>query len=120
MLIYGRPGVQNGQTVSSVQVARSLTERDRTQKSLATTLLGAGLLTILVAFGAGWVLSELTLRPIHRITQTAQEIGDERDFSRRVAVTGPQDEVGQLANTFNLMLARLQEAYQKVEHAIEM
>jgi signal transduction histidine kinase len=66
------------------------------------------------------MLSGITLRPIHRITQTAQAIGDERDFSRRVAYKGPQDEVGQLANTFNLMLARLQEAYQKVESALQM
>jgi two-component system OmpR family sensor kinase len=120
MLIYNRPIVRDGETIYIVQVARSLAERDRTLKSLATTLGGAGLLTILVAFGAGWVLSGLTLRPIHRITQTAQAIGDERDFTRRVAYTGPQDEVGQLASTFSQMLARLQDAYQKVEHSLEM
>ena len=62
----------------------------------------------------------MTLRPIHRITQTAQQIGEERDFTRRVAYTGPQDEVGQLANTFNQMLTRLQDAYQKMEHALHM
>jgi signal transduction histidine kinase len=60
------------------------------------------------------------LRPIDRITQTAQTIGDERDFTRRVEYTGPQDEVGRLANTFNQMLSGLQEAYQKVEHALQM
>lgn len=120
MIIYSRPVVQGGETVNIVQVARSLTERDRTLKSLATTLGGAGLLTILIAFGAGWVLSGLTLRPIHRITQTAQAIGDERDFSRRVSYTGPQDEVGRLASTFNQMLSALQDAYQKVEHSLAM
>jgi two-component system OmpR family sensor kinase len=120
MLIYNRPIVRHGQTVYIVQVARSLNERDRTLRSLATTLGGAGLLTILIAFGVGWVLSGTTLKPIHRITQTAQAIGDERDFTRRVAYDGPQDEVGQLANTFNQMLTRLQDAYQKVEHSLEM
>lgn len=94
MLIYSRPVIHNGETVYIVQVARSLTERDRTLQSLATTLGIAGLVTILVAFGVGWALSGLTLRPIHRITQTAQEIGDERDFTRRVDYTGPPDEVG--------------------------
>ena len=96
ILIYNRPVVQNGETVLIVQVARSLTERDRTLQSLATTLAGAGLLTILIAFAVGWTLSGLSLRSIHRITQTAQAIGDERDFSRRVSYSGPQDEVGQL------------------------
>jgi signal transduction histidine kinase len=120
MLIYSHPLVQEGETIYIVQVARSLTERNRTLKSLATTLGGAGLLTILLAFGAGWTLSGYSLRPIHRITQTAQTIGEERDFTRRVAYNGPQDEVGRLASTFNQMLAGLQEAYQKVEHSLEM
>ena len=55
-----------------------------------------------------------------RITQTAQAIGDERDFTRRVLYTGPPDEVGQLASTFNSMLSRLQDAFQKVEHSLQM
>jgi signal transduction histidine kinase len=120
MLIYSRPIVIDSKTAYIVQVARSLTERNRTLQSLATTLVGAGILTILIAFGIGWVLSGLTLRPIHRITQTAQSIGDERDFTRRVAYSGPPDEVGRLANTFNAMLTQLQDAYQKVEHSLEM
>jgi signal transduction histidine kinase len=120
MLIYSRPVVNSGETVSIVQVARSLTERDRTLNSLAITLGGAGLLTILIAFGAGWALSGVSLRPINRITQTAEAIGEERDFTRRVDYVGPQDEVGRLANTFNKMLSGLQDAYQKVEHALQM
>jgi two-component system OmpR family sensor kinase len=120
MLIYSRPIVQNGETVYIVQIARSLSERDSALKSLASTLAGAGLVTILIAFGVGWTLSDLTLQPIHRITQTAREIGDERDFTRRVDYAGPQDEVGNLANTFNQMLTRLQDAYQKVEHSLQM
>jgi len=120
MLIYSRPIVQNGETVAIVQVARSLDERDRTLRSLAITLGGAGIVTILIAFGVGWALSGLSLRPIDRITQTAQTIGDERDFTRRVDYLGPQDEVGRLASTFNQMLSGLQDAYQKVEHTLQM
>lgn len=120
MLVYSRPVVQNGETVFIVQVARSLTERNRTLQSLGTTLSIAGLVTILVAFGVGWGLSSLSLRSIDRITQTAQAIGEKRDFTRRVDYTGPQDEVGQLAGTFNQMLTRLQDAYQKVEHSLQM
>ncbi len=120
MLIYSRPIVVDGELVYIIQVARSLTERNRTLQSLATTLLVGGSLTVLIAFGIGWLFSGLTLKPIHRITKTAKKIGEERDFSRRVDYTGPQDEVGQLASTFNSMLARLQTAFQKVEHSLEM
>lgn len=83
-------------------------------------MIAASLLTTLGAFGIGWVLSGVTLRPIHRITQTARVIGDESDFSRRVDYSGPNDEIGQLAKTFNSMLARLQEAYQRVNHALSV
>jgi signal transduction histidine kinase len=102
-----------------IQVARSLTERNRTLNSLATILSIAGSATILFAFAAGWVLSGLALRPIDRITQTAHTIGEERNFTRRVDHTGQQDEVGKLANTFNQMLAQLQNAYQKIELALK-
>jgi len=120
MLIYSRPVIVEDEVVYILQVARPLTERNRTLQSLSITLLVAGALTILIAFGVGWVFARFTLRPIQRITHTAQHIGDERDFSRRVDYVGPQDEVGQLASTFNTMLTRLQDAFQKVEHSLQM
>ena len=120
LLIYNRPVIVDDEVVYIVQAARPLTERNRTLQSLATTLLIAGSIVILIAFGIGWVLSGITLQPIHRITQTAQTIGDERDFTRRVDYTGPPDEVGQLAGTFNSMLSRLQDAFRKVEHSLQM
>ena len=120
MLIYSRPIIVDGEIIYIIQVARPLTERNRTLQSLATTLLVGGSLTVLIAFGIGWLFSGITLSPIHRITNTAKKIGEERDFSRRVSYTGPSDEVGQLASTFNSMLSRLQTAFQKVEHSLEM
>lgn len=120
ILIYSRPVIVNDQVVYIVQDARTLTERDHTLDALATTLLIATSFVTLIAFGIGWFLAGITLRPIHKVTHTAQTIGEERDFTRRVAYQGPADEVGQLANTFNSMLSRLQDAFQKVEHALEM
>jgi len=120
LLIYSRPLLSQGQVVYILQVARPLTERDRSLQVLATTLLVASGVTLVVAFGIGLVLSEVTLKPIQRITHTAQQIGNERDFTHRVVYHGPPDEVGQLAMTFNTMLARLQDAYEQVAHALEM
>jgi two-component system, OmpR family, sensor kinase len=119
LLVYNRPGVVNGEVVFITQVARTLTERDRSLAAIGQFLLIAGVVTTLAAFGIGWALSGTALRPIRRITQTAQEIGNESDFTRRVDYTGPKDEVGELALTFNVMLARLQEAYQQVSQALK-
>jgi two-component system OmpR family sensor kinase len=118
-LIYSAPLMARDQLVGIVQVARSLADRDRTMQALGGTLIAGTLLATLAAFGIGWVLSGITLRPIHRITQTAQAIGTERDLTRRVAYAGPNDELGQLATTFNAMLIRLQDAYRQVEKALQ-
>lgn len=120
MLVYSRPIIRDGKITYIVQVARPLTERNRMLNSLATMLGVAGVIVVLLAFAVGWIISGITLRPIQRITQTAEKIGAERDFTRRVDYEGPEDEVGRLANTFNEMLSRLQDAYEKVEHSLEM
>ena len=120
ILIYNRPVLINGNVKYILQVARPLTERDNSLKTLSTTLIIADMVTLLAALGIGWALSGITLNPIHRITRTARVIGEERDFTRRVEHKGPQDEVGQLATTFNSMLERLQDSYQRVAHSLEM
>jgi len=106
------PGLGPGSPPLILQVAHSLADQDATLAVLRRYLIGGGLVATLLAFGAGWLLAGTALRPIARITQTAQAIGDARDFDRRVAHSGPRDEVGRLATTFNAMLAGLQEAYQ--------
>jgi signal transduction histidine kinase len=120
VLIYTVPIVVEGQLTEILQMGRSLTTRDQSISALGMNLLIAGIVAIAVAFGLGWVLAGMSLRPIHRLTQTARTIGAERDFSRRVEHTGPDDEVGRLAKTLNDMLAELQAAYQQVEQSLEM
>lgn len=120
MMVLNSPVSVNGQPVFIIQVARPLTERDRSLSMLLTTLVLASLLTTVIAFGIGWALSAAALRPIDRITQTASEIEGENDLTRRVDHKGPNDEIGRLAHTFNSMLARLQEAYARVNHALGM
>lgn len=108
----GSPPNTPGETLGVIQVARSLDDVDRTLTTLRQALLIGGVVATLLAFGAGWALAGATLRPIRRITQSAQEIGEVQDFGRRVAYSGPRDELGVLASTLNTMLARLQDAFQ--------
>jgi signal transduction histidine kinase len=119
-LIYSQPVLADGEVIGIVQTARPLADRDRGVQSLGLTLTLGSLLTTLAAFGVGWGLAGVTLRPIHRITQTAQEIGETRDFSSRVPYKGPDDELGRLARTLNGMLGQLQSAYQQVARSLQM
>lgn len=102
-----------------LQVGRSLTEQDASLRELSRLLIiGTGVAT-LIAFGIGWALAGAALRPIDRITQTAHAIGEDRDFERRLQYTGPADEIGRLATTFNAMLSALQSAYKQEAQALQ-
>lgn len=120
LLILNRPVMVEGKLSMILQVARPLTERDRSMEALRNTLLAAILLTMVAAVAIGWFFSGYFLKPIQKISQTASQIGNEQDFSRRVDYQGPQDEVGQLAVTFNTMLGQLEEAYEAKARALEM
>ena len=60
---------------------------------------------------AGWFVAGRVLRPVHRITAAARD-ASEHQLSTRVALTGPRDELRELADTFDAMLERLQAAFE--------
>ena len=78
------------------------------------------LLAILTAFGAGWLLAGIGLRPIFRLAQAVLAIGRTRDFARRIDHAGSDDEIGQLATTFDQMLTELEDAHRQTEQALQM
>lgn len=65
------------------------------------------LLTLLVAAWVIWRLATIVLRPIEAITRAARAIGD-GNLHRLVPVIG-EDELAQLARTFNTMTQRLRD-----------
>lgn len=63
------------------------------------------------ACSVGYLIAGNAVRPVRVLTEAARAIGDSGDFTRRVPEPGRRDELGELAATFNAMLASLQEAY---------
>jgi signal transduction histidine kinase len=59
----------------------------------------------------GWWLSGRVLRPLHLITTTARNLSS-TTLDQRIALTGPDDELKDLANTFDEMLARLESSFE--------
>ncbi|GIE84285.1 sensor histidine kinase [Actinoplanes regularis] len=73
-------------------------------------------LSALVAIGiigtaGGYLLTRRALRPLHNVTQTAQRLGEET-LDQRIRYAGADDEVAELARTFDAMLDRLAGAFE--------
>ncbi|MEU7822639.1 ATP-binding protein [Catellatospora sp. NPDC049133] len=79
------------------------------QGAIALLAVGA------VAIALGWLIAGRLLSPLHRITDTARRISTapaaDRGLHERIALRGPNDEIRELADTFDAMLARLDQAF---------
>ncbi|TDQ53296.1 sensor histidine kinase [Actinorugispora endophytica] len=80
-------------------------ETNRTLRTLALVSLGG----LLLAGTAAWWVAGRILAPIRLVRQTAAQITEE-DLTRRIDVPG-NDDVSALAEQFNAMLDRLEEAF---------
>ena len=65
---------------------------------------------LLVAVVLAWLAAGRVLAPVRMMTRTAREL-TESDLSRRLDVPASDDEIAELAHTFNAMLARLDDAF---------
>lgn len=73
-------------------------------------MAGVGIVLLVVASSVVWGIANRLLAPVRSLTSAARSIS-ESDLDRRIEVTG-DDELAQLATTFNAMLDRLETAFQ--------
>jgi signal transduction histidine kinase len=98
------------QAFSAGEKAATPTVRQRALNSLLLySLLGLGVMTV-ASGGLGWFVSGRVLRPVRAITETARRASDQH-LGERLALTGPRDELRELADTFDDMLTRLDLAF---------
>ena len=86
------------------EIATDALRRLRTQYAMA--LLAMTGLSVLL----GWGVAGRVLRPLQRITATAQRASQD-NLGERIALEGPRDELKELADTFDGMLERLSGAF---------
>ena len=73
------------------------------------SLIGLGLVTLIGGVSAYFVAG-FTLRPVRNVSKAAQRISA-NTLNTRLALDGPDDEVKELADTFDAMLGRLQQTF---------
>ncbi|MEU9453165.1 HAMP domain-containing sensor histidine kinase [Streptomyces sp. NPDC048277] len=87
---------------------------DHQRQAALDDLLSRSLLALLglavIAFAFGYAMAGRVLSPLGRITRTARAVAGS-DLSRRIELDGPDDELKELADTFDDMLERLQRAF---------
>ncbi|MFF0447808.1 sensor histidine kinase [Streptomyces sp. NPDC004609] len=113
------PTAVEGKQVKAVDEKWMKAQREKLNDAAVTTLLGQGGLVLLVVGGAaagfGWLVAGRVLAPLHRVTETASRIAAApaagRGLHERIALSGPDDEVKDLADTFDTMVERLDRSF---------
>jgi signal transduction histidine kinase len=104
--INSRPGV-----ASYVEASTPLGAVDHSLVIFRLLLLGLSCFGLAAALVGSWLVAGKALQPVADMTGTADGIARSHDLSQRIAVPRHHDEIGQLARTFNAMLASIEGAY---------
>ncbi|MYV40907.1 HAMP domain-containing protein, partial [Streptomyces sp. SID1328] len=109
------PAINNTTSLSLQDFNTAISQCVDHQRQVALdNLLSRSLLALLglavIAFAFGYAMAGRVLSPLGRITRTARQVAGS-DLSRRIELDGPDDELKELADTFDDMLERLQRAF---------
>jgi heavy metal sensor kinase len=115
--LYSAPFVIERRFEGVVQLGESYRHIQEVQRQLILLFAIGVPFTILAASAGGWFLAASALNPIDRISRAAQQISAD-DLHQRLNLNLPNDEVGRLAVTFDQMLARLDEAFERQKRFI--
>jgi len=84
---------------------------DRASREVLVKGLVALLAIGFIGIAGAYAVAGRALRPLHAVTQTAQRLGEET-LDQRIRYSGADDEVAELARTFDAMLDRLAGAFE--------
>ncbi|MFF4179065.1 sensor histidine kinase [Streptomyces sp. NPDC001750] len=101
------PGLKPG---TKTRTLGDVSSKEDVWNTVLLVSAGGVLLVMTVGLGAGWLLSKRLLTPLHTIGEAAAKAAD-GNLQDRINADGPEDELKQLADTFDTMLARLEESF---------
>ncbi|MFN8018986.1 MAG: HAMP domain-containing sensor histidine kinase [Acidimicrobiales bacterium] len=108
------PAGQGAGTRPAGPTALDLAQRDAAH-SVFEDVRNIGIATVVVmtvlALGASWVAAGRVVQPLHAVTATARSITRDSRLDRRIAHQGPDDDVHELAESFDGMLDRLEAVF---------
>lgn len=119
MLTYQRAVYleKDNSLVGLLQIGVFSYNEERFLNGLRTILIFSSLFVVFIAFTVGLFIARQALRPIERVIRATQQIEHGSDLSMRIPAMGPKDEIGRLVSTLNVMLSRLEMAYNELDEA---
>ena len=102
------------EAVAAVRREAEAVRRELQAATLQQLMAQSGIalaLMALVSIGLGWLVAGRVLRPLSAITATARRL-EGSTLHERINLQGPQDELKELADTFDQMLGRLDAAFE--------
>ena len=93
-------------------IAKDVSAEHARVRRFLNVLLAAGFGVLVLALGGGWFLITRALRPIARMTKTAQRISSDR-LDERIDLPSVHNELGGLAMTLNETFERLEESFDR-------
>ena len=106
------PMIQNGESNGLIFMGDPVDAIYDSFKSLILTLTAVYLLIAIPAIIGSYLLAKSALQPILKISSDLQSITSQ-DLNHHVAVPNTEDEVSELAVTFNELLQRLHESFKR-------
>ena len=110
-----KPGLGSGRhepSPTSVKVAAAMSVQRSIGLHRLQLFSGIALAIMALASGVlGWLVAGRVLAPLRTITSTADQISD-TNLHERIAMSGPRDELRQLADTIDRLLERLETAFE--------
>lgn len=102
------PLMHNDRRVAILQIAANLSAVDAAHNELFRMLIAIWGIAVLVSGNIAWMTLRQALKPLKIIAQTTEQINRADDLSRRIPYDGPANEIGNLVNSFNQTLERLE------------
>ena len=101
---------QQFRQAASWLATQAVRQRDAALQTLLTQSGIALAITTVISVALGWIVAGRVLRPLRDITAAAQRISAS-NLHERLRMNGPDDELTELGNTFDGLLARLESAF---------
>lgn len=115
--IITAPFTFGNQPIGAIQLGRSLTEAISVLDGMKARMVTMGLIGVLLAGLAGWLVAGRALRPVGQLTAAAEHVASTQDLESPIRVD-QDDEVGRLANSFNSMLAALADSKRQQQQLV--